>query len=210
MFNLCSSTRPAVTESSLQVLLFRRIPWELMLSKHGLLLLLVGVSSFAAAAEGQNYPNKPLRLIAPFAPGGSTDVVARVIAQKLSEAWGNQVVVDNRSGAGGVIGTEMCAKALPDGYTLCMGTTSTLAVNPNVYRKLPYDPARDFVLVSMVAVGPLTRAAAPRRRTRPQKPAFQRAAHPGPGRLEQRQKHFAAAGRYLAASHRTHTFFGAQ
>jgi len=117
-------------------------------------LLLIGLTSAVSAAENQNYPSKPIRLIAPFAPGGSTDVVARVIGQKLSEAWGTQVVVDNRSGAGGVIGTEMCAKAPPDGYTLCMGTTSTLAVNPNVYRKLPYDPARDFVLVSMVAIGP--------------------------------------------------------
>lgn len=97
-----------------------------------------------------NYPNKPVRFIVPFAPGGGTDIVARAIAQKLAELWGQQVVVDNRGGGGTVIGTEIGARAAPDGYTLTMGTT-TLAINPSVRRKLPYDALRDFVPVTQTA-----------------------------------------------------------
>ena len=114
-----------------------------------------------AAAYAQEYPSKSIRLIAPFAPGGSTDVVARVIGQKIADLWKTQVVVDNRAGAGGVIGTETCARAPADGYTWCMGTASTLAVNPNVYTKLPYTTSKDFVFVSMVALGPFVLAAYP-------------------------------------------------
>ena len=124
-------------------------------------LALLAGSMTASIALGQEFPSKPIRLIAPFAPGGSTDVVARVIAQKLADLWKTQVIVDNRAGAGGVIGTEIAARAAADGYTLCMGTASTLAVNPNVYSKLPYDTAKDFVFVSMVAVGPFVLAAHP-------------------------------------------------
>lgn len=112
-------------------------------------------------AHGQAFPSKPIRLIAPFAPGGSTDVVARVIAQKIGERWNTQVVVDNRAGAGGVIGTEIGARASADGYTWCMGTASTLAVNPNVYAKLPFNTAKDFIFVSMVALGPFVLVAHP-------------------------------------------------
>jgi len=118
-------------------------------------------TGIGAAALAQDFPSKSVRLIAPFAPGGSTDVVARVIAQKLTELWKSQVVVDNRAGAGGVIGTELGARANADGYTWTMGTASTLAVNPNVYAKLPYDTAKDFVFVSMVALGPFVLAAHP-------------------------------------------------
>lgn len=96
------------------------------------------------------YPNKPVRLIVPFAPGGGTDIVARLIAQKLTEMWGQQVVVDNRGGAGTVIGTELAAKSPPDGYTLMQGTT-TLAINPSVRAKLPYDTLKDFVPVTQAA-----------------------------------------------------------
>jgi len=109
----------------------------------------------------QDFPSKSVRLIAPFAPGGSTDVVARVIAQKLTDLWKTQVVVDNRAGAGGVIGTELGARAPADGYTWVMGTASTLSVNPNVYSKLPYNTAKDFVFVSMVALGPFVLASHP-------------------------------------------------
>ena len=89
-----------------------------------------------------------------FPPGGSTDIVARIVAQKLSDRLGQQVVVENRGGAGGTIGAEAVAKAAPDGYTLVLGTTSTHAVAPNVYARIGYDPVKDFAPISLVAVTP--------------------------------------------------------
>ncbi len=104
--------------------------------------------------RAQSYPSKPIRLIIPFPPGGSTDILGRSLAQKLSEAWGQQVLVDNRGGAGGTIGADLAAKAPADGYTLLMGHIGTLAVNVSLYPKLSYDPVRDFAPVSMVALVP--------------------------------------------------------
>src|SRR5262245_40994126 len=98
-------------------------------------LLVVG------AAAAQQYPAKPIRLIVPFAPGGPNDVIGRIVGQKLTEMWGQTVVVENRGGAGGTIGVDMGAKAPPDGYTIIMGGSSNLAVAPSLYAKLPYDPA---------------------------------------------------------------------
>ena len=95
----------------------------------------------AAAAEG--YPDRPVRLIIPYSAGGATDVVTRIWAQKLPELIGQQVVIDNRTGAGGLIGTEIAAKSTPDGYTL-MGSGTPLVIVPHLYRKTPYDPIRDF------------------------------------------------------------------
>jgi tripartite-type tricarboxylate transporter receptor subunit TctC len=92
--------------------------------------------------------------VVPFAPGGTTDIVARVIAQKLGEVWKRQVVIDNRGGAGGSIGTELVAKALPDGYTLLFGLQTTHAINPAVYKDLPFDPIKDFAPVTRVAFSP--------------------------------------------------------
>jgi len=110
---------------------------------------------FPCAVSAQSdYPNKPLRLIVPFPPGGSTDIIGRIVAQRLSEKLGQQIVVDNRGGAGGTIGTDAAAKASPDGYTLAVGTTSTHAVAPGAYSKLGYDPIKDFAPVSLVAVTP--------------------------------------------------------
>ena len=106
------------------------------------------------SALGQAYPAKPIRLVVPFPPGGSTDIVARIVAQKLSDRLGQQVVVENRGGAGGTIGAEAVAKAAPDGYTLVLGTTSTHAVAPNVYARIGYDPVKDFAPISLVAVTP--------------------------------------------------------
>ena len=105
-------------------------------------------------ANAQAFPQKPVRLVVPFPPGGPIDTVARAIAQKLTEAWGQTVVVDNRPGAGGNIGADLVAKAAPDGYTVVMGALSTHAVNPSLYPKMPYDAAKDFAPISLVAVTP--------------------------------------------------------
>ncbi|MDB5807920.1 MAG: tctC [Betaproteobacteria bacterium] len=106
------------------------------------------------AAIAQDYPSKTIRIIVPFTPGGATDVVARIIAQKLSEQFARQVVVDNRGGAGGIVGVEVVAKAAPDGYTLVMGTSGTHAINASLYPKLSYDPVKDFAPVTRTALLP--------------------------------------------------------
>lgn len=113
----------------------------------------LGVSCGIALAQGTAYPDKPLRLIVPFPAGGPTDISARIIGQKLTEAWGQQVVVDNRAGANGIIGQDAVAKAKPDGYTLLLQSVA-FAVNPSLY-KLPYDSEKDFIPVTMVASTPL-------------------------------------------------------
>src|SRR6185503_15791358 len=104
----------------------------------------------AAAGHAQNYPYRPVRIIAPNPPGGGFDFVARVTAQKLSEQLGQQVVVENRTGAGTLVGTDVAAKSTPDGYTLLVGSLSNLAANPGMYQKLPYNPLADFVPVGMI------------------------------------------------------------
>ena len=108
----------------------------------------------ALSAAAQNYPTKPIRLIAPFPPGGSTDLLARVIAQKLTEAFGQQVLVENRGGAGGTIGVEAAARAAPDGYTIVMGHVGTFGANPTLYPKLPYDAIKDFAPITQLAIVP--------------------------------------------------------
>jgi tripartite-type tricarboxylate transporter receptor subunit TctC len=115
----------------------------------------------AAATHAQNYPTRPIRIIAQFTPGTSTDILARVIGGKLTEAWGQQVVVDNRPGAGGVVGTELGAKAAPDGYTLTMAVSSGFGINPTLYAKLPYDAIRDFAPITNIALTPQTLVAYP-------------------------------------------------
>ena len=107
-----------------------------------------------SSATAQDYPNRTIRIIVPFTPGGATDVVTRIVAQKLSEQTGRQVVTDNRGGAGGIVGAEAVAKAPPDGYTLVMGTSGTHAINVSLYPKLPYDPVKDFAPVTRTAVLP--------------------------------------------------------
>jgi tripartite-type tricarboxylate transporter receptor subunit TctC len=108
----------------------------------------------AASAQGA-YPTKPIRMIVPFPPGGGTDILSRLVANKLTESAGWQIVVDNRGGAGGNIGLDAAAKAAPDGYTMVMGQTSNLTINPSLYSKLPYDSLRDFTPVSVVASSPI-------------------------------------------------------
>jgi tripartite-type tricarboxylate transporter receptor subunit TctC len=106
---------------------------------------------FAFAQSAAHYPAKPMRLVVPFPAGGTTDILARAVAQKLSKAWGQQVIVDNRPGAGGNIGSDLVAKATPDGYTLLMGTVGTHAINPSLYKNMPYDHVKDFAPVILVA-----------------------------------------------------------
>ncbi|WP_194722171.1 Bug family tripartite tricarboxylate transporter substrate binding protein [Noviherbaspirillum malthae] len=119
-----------------------------------LLAATLGACVMSASAE-QPYPNKPIRLIVPFPPGGGTDIVARLVGNKLQENLKWTVIVDNRPGAGGNIGVDLAAKSPADGYTVVMGQTSNLAVNPTLYTKLPYNPLKDFVPVTTVATAPL-------------------------------------------------------
>jgi tripartite-type tricarboxylate transporter receptor subunit TctC len=113
--------------------------------------LVIALAAAAAPASAQKYPAKSIRLVLPFAAGSAVDVLARLYAQKMSESWGQQVLVDNRTGANGIIGMEIIARAAPDGYTLGMGNVATLAINPGLYAKLPYDVARDYVPILYAA-----------------------------------------------------------
>ena len=108
----------------------------------------------ASGALAQNYPSRPIRFIVPFPPGGGTDIYARIIAPKLSEALRQQVVVDNRSGAGGALGAELAAKAPPDGYTIWIGQTSNLTIGPAMRSKNSYDPLKDFAPISLLSKAP--------------------------------------------------------
>jgi len=115
---------------------------------------MLGLTLLAAASPihaQPAYPNKPVRLIIGFAPGGGTDVLARALAQQLTESLGQPVTVDNRTGAGGIIATELGAKAAPDGYTLLVGSAAGFAINPNLMAKLPYDPVKDFTPIGLFA-----------------------------------------------------------
>ena len=113
------------------------------------------LSLLASGAWPQAYPAKPVRIVVPFSPGGSTDVTARIVAQKLTDAWRQQVIVDNRTGAGGNIGADAVAKAAPDGYTLLLATTGVMAINHHLYRNMSYDAARDFAPVTQIGALPL-------------------------------------------------------
>ena len=112
-------------------------------------------------AQAQPWPAKPIRLMVPFPPGGSTDIVARIVAQKLSERLGQSIVIENRGGAGGTLGTAVVAKAAPDGYTLGVASTTTHVVAPSVYARLEYDPVKDFAPVGLMAVSPYLLAVTP-------------------------------------------------
>ena len=116
-------------------------------------LAFVLVAALAAPASilAQTYPAKTIRLVLPFTAGSAVDVLARLYGQKMTDNWGQQVLVDNRTGASGIIGMEAIAKSAPDGYTLGMGNLATLAINPNLYAKLSYDAQRDFVPISLTA-----------------------------------------------------------
>lgn len=117
-----------------------------------LILCSVFLPGLAGAADA--YPSRAMRMIVPFPPGGGTDIMGRTVAAKLSESFSVQVVVDNRGGAGGIIGTELAAKANPDGHTLLMGSVSTISINPSLHKKLPFDTVRDLAPISLMASTP--------------------------------------------------------
>jgi tripartite-type tricarboxylate transporter receptor subunit TctC len=118
------------------------------------LVAAAALAAFATAAPAQSYPSKPIRLIVPFAPGGATDLIGRLIAQKLSESLKQQVLVENRAGAGSTVGTDLAAKAAPDGYTLVMAANTSMGTAPLLYEKLPYKPLEDFVHIAMIGTFP--------------------------------------------------------
>ncbi len=121
--------------------------------RHGAAILALALAW--APADAQDYPSRPIRMIVPFAAGGILDIVARAVGERLSTTLGQQIVVDNRGGAGGAIGTEIAARAARDGYTLLTGHIGTHAINPSVYPRLGYDPVRDFAPITLAAVFPL-------------------------------------------------------
>ena len=114
------------------------------------LIVVLALAAPASGAQAQTYPNKPIRLVCPFPPGGAVDIASRSVAQALSQQLGQPVTVDNRPGAGGNIGAEIVAKAAPDGYTLLMATSNILAINPALYSKVPFDSLKDFAPISIV------------------------------------------------------------
>ena len=122
--------------------------------KIAVVIAAVFAAFIVASVHAQTYPVKTVRIIVPFPAGGSTDIIGRVVAEQLSAAFGQQVIVDNRPGANGVIGTDLVAKAAPDGYTLLMGGIGSLSINPAIYSKIPYDPVRDFTAIIQIAQVP--------------------------------------------------------
>jgi tripartite-type tricarboxylate transporter receptor subunit TctC len=114
---------------------------------------LCGASIASAADAGANYPNRPIRIIDAFVPGGPSDVLSRLLSQKLIESWGQPVVIENRPSIGAIVGFEVAAKAQPDGYTLLLAPQAPLTINPSVYVKLPYDPVRDFQPITQISSG---------------------------------------------------------
>src|SRR5450755_3376776 len=118
------------------------------------LILVTATLAGATAVGAENYPSRPIRIVAPSTPGDAPDVIARLVAERLSSALGQQVFVENHPGAGGVVGSDIVAKAPADGYTLIIGNAGSHGINAAVYAKLPFDIQRDFVAVSQVAVSP--------------------------------------------------------
>jgi len=117
-------------------------------------IIAAGLVAGIGGANAQNYPNRAITLVIPFAPGGSTSIVGRGVADKMSELLGEKVVVDNRPGAGGTVGTKAVAKSDPDGYTLVLGYTGTLAIGPSLYKSVGYDPRKDFAPIGMIGNAP--------------------------------------------------------
>src|SRR5882762_2535301 len=120
-----------------------------------LTIAFLGLAAFVATATAQDYPSRPITLVVPYSAGGGNDIMARVAAEKMSPVLGQQVVIENRGGAGGSIATRQVAKAAPDGYTLGLGGTGTLAIDPTLYPNVGYDPRKDFAPVGLIATSAL-------------------------------------------------------
>src|SRR5271168_1330310 len=118
------------------------------------LAMVLVIASLDAAARADDYPSRPIRLIVPFAAGGAADAVGRIIGKRVGEALGQTVVIENRTGGNGMIGAEVVSSAQPDGYTLLLGQSGPISINPGIYRQLPYDPEKDFAPVSMTSAYP--------------------------------------------------------
>src|SRR5215467_14506350 len=118
------------------------------------LLLIIWALGLALPASAQPFPNRPITLVVSFAPGGSTSIVARAVADKMGEALGQTVIVENRAGGGGTVGTRQVAKSPPDGYTLLLGYTGTLAIAPTLYQNAGYDPRKDFAPIGLIGNAP--------------------------------------------------------
>jgi tripartite-type tricarboxylate transporter receptor subunit TctC len=125
------------------------------------LLVVAGAALLGAIPSHGQYPVKPIRLVVPFAPGGPSDLLGRIVGQKLLEAWGQQVLIDNRGGANGIVGVELVAKSAPDGYTLVVGTSGTHGINAALFPKLPYDTVNDFAPIARLGVAPFVLVAHP-------------------------------------------------
>ena len=116
--------------------------------------LSLSIFAFTAQAQTTDFPNKPVRIVVPFPPGGATDITARVVAEKLSAKWGQAVVIDNKAGAGGNVGSDLVAKSVPDGYNTVLGVTGSHAINVSLYKKMPYHPLNDFEPLSQATIYP--------------------------------------------------------
>ena len=127
----------------------------------GLACVVLGDGATAQAGAAAKFPERPIRLMVPYAPGGNTDILARTVGQRLTEAWGKPVVVDNRGSANGVLATEISARAAPDGYTVFVGSAREISVNPHIYKNLPYDSLRDFAPVTQGTITPILLAVHP-------------------------------------------------
>jgi len=132
------------------------------MKKIKVLVLLLAALSSAAGALAQTYPAKPIRLVVPFPPGGAADLTARTLGQKMGDQLGQPIVIENKPGANGVLGIDTVAKAAPDGYTIVLTDRGSLAVNPSLYAKLPYDPLKDFAYIGIVTDGPYVLVANPK------------------------------------------------
>jgi tripartite-type tricarboxylate transporter receptor subunit TctC len=124
-------------------------------------IAIAAAAVFVSPAAGQQFPVKPIRVIVPFAPGGPSDLLARLVGQKLTESWGQQVIIENRTGANGIVGCELVAKSPPDGYTLVVGTPGTHGINASLFPKLPYDTIKDFAPITRLGVAPYLLVAHP-------------------------------------------------
>jgi hypothetical protein len=119
-----------------------------------ILALIVALTASIAAAHADDYPSHPIRLVVPYTPGGGADSVARIVAKRVSQTIGQMIVIENRGGAGSIIGTEVVQKSVPDGYTLLLGQSGPISINPAVYKNLRYDPVKDFAPITMTTAYP--------------------------------------------------------